>query len=297
MAILNLQDLFGQRQKQQSFEFIFRTQIKDPNSDSFRPAPVVVPVDTTITETYNLTSQITVLPVQSGETITDHIHIQPQSVSIKGIISEAPTAFSTALTQSIIDFGVNQSFNFLAGTTGFRAFANRLSPVLGNIEKYAANFVSGAVSAGILGDTHRKGAQAFFWKNFLEARFLDKKPFQIKSGLTVINNVFFERISFPRTKQIGDSLIFDCSLKEIKFIKSNVIITQQAGGENHKPQSLGNVKINEFRAGALSSQNAAGEVEQTFPKVPRDAITKVKNEITTTTREAKSKVLDFLGSL
>ena len=295
MAILRIQDLFSQPGQSQNFEFIFRAQIKDQDSDSFKVAPVIIPVDTTTSEDYTLQTQITDNEVQSGETITDHIHILPQKVSIKGIISETPLTFTTALTQAAVDLGVNASFDFLSGTTGFRAFANRLSPVLGGIEKYAKNFVSGAVSTGILGENDRKGAQSFFWKHFLEARFLDKEPFKIRSGLTVLNNVFFENISFNRTKDIGNSLVFECTLKEIRFIKSQVIVTNREGGENHTPQNRGDVTVNEFRNGSLTGQNEQGEVEQTFPKPPPGIITNVKNQITTGTREAKSKVLNFLG--
>jgi hypothetical protein len=50
----------------------------------------VIDFDATISESHNLTAQLTDHPVELGSNITDHYRILPQSITVNGIISNNP---------------------------------------------------------------------------------------------------------------------------------------------------------------------------------------------------------------
>ncbi len=49
-----------------------------------------ITLDAELTENHNFASQVTRYPVENGADISDHISIEPESVSIEGIITDSP---------------------------------------------------------------------------------------------------------------------------------------------------------------------------------------------------------------
>ena len=297
MAIIRIEDFFSKERTNENFVFIFKSPpIKPKDGQSFEPRQVYVPVDATVREDYQLGSEITDNEVQNAEIISDHIHLQPQRISIKGIISESPVALLPAATQSLIDFGVNQSFNLLFGATGVRRFARRLSPVLAGFEKYASEFIAGSINASVFGTNDRKAAQKNFWEFFLKDRWKSKELFSVRSGLEQLDNVFFESISFNREYNIGNSLVFECTLKEVRVRGSRVIITNRPGGENHESEDRGEIEGKPIVLESLSEE--IGEtLTQTYPQVPVGSITKIENRIKETALSARKKVTDKVNNI
>ena len=75
MAILNIKEFFTQPNQKEKFQFIFRQQVRDRDTGNYGEGGVIFEVDATTQENYQLQTAITNNEVQSGGTITDHIHI------------------------------------------------------------------------------------------------------------------------------------------------------------------------------------------------------------------------------
>ena len=303
MAIVRIQDLFKGAGASQNFVFVFKANLKT-SLGSFASVPTVIPVDATLNENYSLSSEMTENEVQSGSVLTDHIHIRPQTISVKCVISESPVFFVPSAAQALIDLGVNRSFEALSGATRGTISRSRFAPVLGSFEKYANDFVSGKISAKVLGDGRRprSDVQRTFWISFLKARFHEKQTFKIQTQIDVLDNVFFESISFDRTYDMGDSIIFDCVLKELRVIKSDVVITNKAGYA-HRPVARGNAPLRAIALGLSGSggggiaSEALENVRQVFPSLPAGAVTALENKIITPINKAEKKLRGFFSNL
>ena len=297
MAIVRIQDFFSNKRQNENFVFVFSTEIKGAGDSNFSPRKAYIPIDATLNESYQLNASITDNEIQDGEVISDHIHLQPQRISIKGVISESPVFFLQGAVQSLVDAGVRNTFDIVSGATGLRSLGNRISrPFFGEFKKFATEFVSGTISSTVFGENDRKAAQFNYWKHFLLARFHQKELFSIKSGLypDELKNVFFESITFDRNYKIGDSLVFDCVLKQVRVVGSDVIITNRAGGENHEESDRGDIQTREVNSESVV-QEVGNNLEQTYPKVPIGSITKIEDRIRTELAPARRAVTDTLN--
>ena len=310
MAIVDIKELFKDEKAKENFVFTFPTP-PIASSGGFKSGPVIVPVDATLSETYTLSANITQNEIQDGNILSDHIHILPEKISLRCVISEAPVFFLSGVVRGLVDLGTSESLGIFSGETKRDSFSSRLAPVLGGIEKYARELGSGQVSGFLLGENSRKGIQKTFWEQYLKKNFLAKKPFKITSGLQTINNVFFSNITFKRTLEIGDSLAFDCVLQEIRLISQNTIITagapQAQRSENRGHQSTrlfntGNIfsSARDRITGALGI-GGGGEADtgtqQEFPSLPFLSRSQIRDRIPTSLKQAKDKTLRFLGGL
>ena len=279
MAIVNIQDIFRTDRKK-SFSFIFKQKIQD-DFGNFTITPLVVPVDATLDENYSLTTTITQNEIQSGEIITDHIHILPQTVTVRCIVSEAPVFFLPSIARSLINAAVDRGFQALASTTQGSLLGSGLTPILGAIEKYAPTFIAGKLTYALLGSENRADIKRLFWQQYLKARFKEKAPFEIKSEVDNIKNVFFESINFDNDYSIGESIIFTATLKEIRVVQASIVRTS-AGAAFH---SL-------VRAGQTST-NILNEVEEDID-LPIDHVIEKPVSVKFPTKRAGSIVGSFL---
>ena len=71
-------------------------------------------------------------------------------------------------------------------------------------------------------------------KNFLTAKFNEKQPFTIRSEVDEVENVFFESLSWERDYKQGEGLIFNCTLKEILIVRSQVLVLPRAPQASQK---------------------------------------------------------------
>lgn len=304
MPIVHIQEFFKQEEEKQNFVFIIKSQLRPQGSQNFEERKGYIPVDATITENYTLSSVITDHEVQDGGIISDHIHIKPERVTIKAIVSESPVFFYPAALQALVDFGVKKSFDIVSGATGYRSFARRISPVLAGFEKYAREFFSSSISSAIFNDPsgNRKGAQRNFWEFVLKDLMYKKELFSIQSGLQTLDNVFFESITFDRNYKIGDSLVFNCTLKQVRVVSSNIKITGKPGGENNDSVDRGAVAPREVNVSLPTAEDQGfpslpvGAVEEIVDKV-RIPLEKAKEEVVDFVEERKKQVRDFTGSV
>ncbi len=282
MAIVRIQELFQDKDRE-GFTFIFFRDT-ETGGGNISKAPVPVHVDATVEETYELTSTITDNEIQDGSTLVDHIHTLPERVVVRCIISEAPVLFLPTVTRDVIQAG----FSLVSGATRNTLLGRSIRPILGAIEKYAP-FIptpAGAITNLLFGEAIRHDVQRTYWKNFLKSAFEAKQPFKIQSGVEVIENVFFESISFNRDHSLGDSLEFTASLKEIRYIQSNVVRTD-ASPYSHNLVNRGRQSLVSIGGSIVEDVTGVG-LEDLYPRLPLGHITKVEDAVRTGVNKGKS---------
>lgn len=227
MAIRRLDDLFSGGGREERFQFVFQRGDRLPSGD-YSGKPVVVPVDATESETYSLGASITDHEIQSGAVLSDHIHLLPQRVEIRAIVSEAPLFAVGALSRAGAQAAFSAGTNIVSGATEGNFFGNVSKPVIGAVNKYAPTQLTGKIAADVLGYQNRPQAQQDFWRNWLKKQRAEKTPFKIVSGLDAVEHVFFESITFERKPSEGASLVFSATLKEIRYVSDKRTATGRA---------------------------------------------------------------------
>ena len=232
MAIVNIDSIIAgfSDTKRQKLEFIFKEPLRQ-DGNLFAPAGLIVSVDCTTTEAYKLTANITQNPIETGTTLSDHIHIRPETLSISGIITDKPLEILTALAQVPV--------RALLSTTA----RGLLGKYLGGYEKHLAIAGTGLINekiiAPLLGTrATRRDVARLYWNNVLKSRFNSKKPFTIRSEVGIIENCFFQSITWDRKRSHGDSLFFQATIQEIQTVASDVTLLPNAP-EAQKTTRLG----------------------------------------------------------
>jgi hypothetical protein len=49
-----------------------------------------IPLDARLSSSYRFGSQVTQFPVESGAKITDHVHLDPEEITLEGLVSDSP---------------------------------------------------------------------------------------------------------------------------------------------------------------------------------------------------------------
>lgn len=246
MALQKLLDLVAQ-EKKPAATFIFKLPLGPAGAQGSLAAQARVEMDSTTEETYTLATQITDTEVQDGSVLSDNIHLQPQRISLTCVMSEAPILFVPIFAREGFGFTTDQIWRRLSGTTAGDIYGDYIQPLVGRVQRFfpggATQFVSERLLryGGYRGDLRERKpeTQVDYWKQFLKARRLQKELFSIQTGLETINNVFFENIEFRRTQEIGNSLIFQCALKEVRVVQSDGIIGTEQAPELHKTVNAG----------------------------------------------------------
>ena len=209
--------------RNENLKFIFKSPIQTPLGE-FESLPNIISIDTTLQEVYNLTTRISENEIEDGSILSDHIHTLPQTLKIKGAISEAPLVVSNQ--------PVNVPSQLLSGTVS----GDFVRPVLGTLGKELTEEVTGYVSDEFL-KSRGPRTQKRYWQSFLLKRFRDKQLFTVVTDVHRIENCFFEDITWDRKYQDGNALIFEATLRELRFVKSVVNHTPDA------PQAQPTVRI------------------------------------------------------
>jgi hypothetical protein len=64
--------------------------VAEPLYDGTQDVITEIPLDARVGSTYRFSSEITQYPVESGATITDHVHLRPDEISLEGMVSDTP---------------------------------------------------------------------------------------------------------------------------------------------------------------------------------------------------------------
>lgn len=64
--------------------------VTEPLYDGTQDVITEIPLDARVGSTYRFQSEVTEFPIESGATITDHVHLRPDEIQVEGIVSDTP---------------------------------------------------------------------------------------------------------------------------------------------------------------------------------------------------------------
>jgi hypothetical protein len=153
-----------------------------------------VTVDAAVFIKHSISSSMTKNPVEEGAQVTDHVELNPQAISIQGVISDTP-----------LDFNVLNDI------------------VKGNFKNLGKSFSDGVKSSLNKSSRSVEQYQALMelWKS--------RKPFQVITGLKVYDSMILTKLDVDQTSTTGQAIHFNADIEEIRIISSKAV-----GKENFK---------------------------------------------------------------
>lgn len=191
-------------------------------------------IDATISEGHALKGTLTKHNIEEGSQISDHVHIEPRSLVLQGVISDNPIS-------------LNESVVGGAASTLGSIVDEQISPI-----------VTGAVASlgGALVRESSKPSKSA--KEVLESIHINKIPVVIITGLDTYINMILINISFPRTSRTTNSLDFNAAFEQVTIVNSDVIQIPKEFIEEAKQVQAAEQKD----AGKQTTTDATPEVEQ-----------------------------------
>jgi hypothetical protein len=158
----------------------------------------VVQFDASIKENHKLDSTPTKFPIEGGQSISDHMILQPQSLELTGIITDTPIGGAEALISEV-------------ATT----LTSALLPPVGVVAASAAYslFKAGADSSSPSVAAYGKLLQ--LQKN--------AQPVNVYTSLYMYENMWITSISAPRDAETGKSLIFSMTLEQLIIVSPQTV--------------------------------------------------------------------------
>jgi hypothetical protein len=151
-------------------------------------------LDASLSENHVRSAEVTENEVEDGVVISDHVRLSPRTLNIEGFISSVPV--------SVLGLGV--STDDILGT--------------------AKDFLQSNESSGFTGlvkNAVRTPKEAY---DYLDDLMEKRIPFSVVTALKRYENMIITNLSAPRSASNGDSLYFNIELKQIKIVKSSVVL-------------------------------------------------------------------------
>jgi hypothetical protein len=156
------------------------------------PAPIVVAVDAVLSEGQDYSSEISSFPIEAGFNITDHIRREPETLSLKGFVtdhpinilgigSEEPTTFNTYMSRSW------QQYENLLRLSGYKSLRDE--------------------------SANRPNTFDFDLNN-------ESYRIKIVSSYRIYTNMFMQNLHIDIDPKTGDALEFTASFKKVYFTTS-----------------------------------------------------------------------------
>lgn len=192
-------------------------------------------VDATISDNYEIISEVTDSPVEDGPDVSDHARIKPISYSIDGEISETPINLSSSLQG-------------LVTTTG--ATAGR---ELGGFGQSIGGVAGGFFGARLFQDSSNPAKVA---RDKLEELIQNKTVFTIITKNKKLENMILTSIRFPRAQGDGRKLKFSATAKQIRLVQSKTVLIKNIA------KSVSNSAASKQKLGNLPSNSPTAQVEE-----------------------------------
>lgn len=162
-------------------------------------------------------------PIEDGSDTSDNVRIENPTLTISGIISEAPLNLQAS------------AFNIFTGAAAGKAVQKLGSP-------YGAITGAALGSLGGLMTNRKEGDINFPRKAFEFLIELEKKrqPIVIETSLRTYSNMILTKLSVPQSALRGKSLEFSATFEQISLVKTSTVLIPEK-----------NVK----KSGAASKQN------------------------------------------
>lgn len=189
------------------YSLIFNRPVKASIETIIGTERIVVPFDVSLSESHERNATVTQNPIEDGSNISDHINLNPERLTLEGMISDSPVS----LIQSAVGLGVSSATQFASSSLG--------GGLVGNLVKDATGVALGSV-AGLVTGTPRDPADGF---KFMEELWRNREPFTVITALKRYENMVIENLSVPRSAQIGKSFRFSATFVQVKIAKSSIV--------------------------------------------------------------------------
>jgi len=181
-------------------------------------------VDATISDNYDITSEVSDSPVEDGPDVSDHARIKPITYSIEGEISETPLNLAASL----------QALTTTAGATVGRE--------LGGFGQSVGGAAGGLFGARLLQESSNPAKVA---RDKLEELIQNRIIFTIVTKNKRLEDMILTSIRFPRSQGDGKKLKFSATAKQIRIVKSQTVLiknlAKSVSNSAAKKQKLGNL--------------------------------------------------------
>lgn len=196
----------------------------NPQRTKFEAVGDIFLVDATLSDSYDLTCEVTDSPVEEGIDVSDHARLKPITYQIEGEISETPLNLAASM----------QGLATTAGATAGRE--------LGGFGKLASGVGAGAIGARFLQSSDNPAKAA---RDQLEKLITQKTIFTIITKNKRLENMILTSIKFPRNQGDGRKLRFSATAKQIRIVKTKSVliknIAKSASNSAAKKEKLGNL--------------------------------------------------------
>ncbi len=147
-----------------------------------------VTIDAAVSVKHSIASTPTRNPVEEGAKVTDHVELEPQAISIQGVISDTPLDFN--ILNSIAKGDLKSIGNtFKDGAKSMLSKASR------SIEQYQSIMQ--------------------IWKS--------REPIKVITGFKVYENMIITRFEVDQTATTGQAMHFSADLEEIRIVSSKSV--------------------------------------------------------------------------
>lgn len=171
-------------------------------------------IDATISLDTSRSAEVTRNPVENGSEITDHVRLEPLTLSIEGFISDAP---------------LDQISAILGGVTGGLVAGAASSTAIGGagligtgLGAFVGDQLGGALGE-LVRDTNDKNYPKKAFDQLLKAQEA-RQPFLIKTFFSkeIYTNMIITSLSFPQTVVDGGGIRFNMTCEQITLVTIDV---------------------------------------------------------------------------
>lgn len=186
-----------------------RTFLIETKTDNGIPRPLLV-FDVVHEEEPNYEAEVTEHPVESGPEVTDHIQLKNPTLRIKGTVSATPLDLSTSIG------------NLISG--GFSLITD--SQFRGNFLNSGLQVAAGAIGAKLLhgasldASSLLQGSADVIARSILMSAYERRARFDVVTKRVRYSSMVIESMTFPRTAETGQQLIFELQLKQIRVVSA-----------------------------------------------------------------------------
>ena len=184
-------------------------------------------LDCSVSINTNVSSKVTLNPVEEGFDVTDHIVKNPLKLKISGVISESPPTpllnVSSALTGRFVTSKIPPTLGISSGFLNAAASAGIRLNVGGIYDAFTSGGQQEGTIMGILGE--RKQIDFDYPKRMMRALIEMCNLGIVISAQTNFNdknyvNMVIQNASFSQTAAFSDSLKFELDCVQIRVVKS-----------------------------------------------------------------------------
>lgn len=175
-------------------------------------------IDAVVKEEHIADAKATSNPIEAGREVCDHVIVEPERLTIEGVISDTPVAFYPGFG-SLARYGIHELVEASPFISDVVAAVGD-SPLPGMVE--AGLEIAGYSEALGLSRRSHLGYRA------LRALLRSRTPLKVVTGLRVYKDMVMTRLAVSRDVNTGDALRFISELRHVRIVEAKTIPLKDA---------------------------------------------------------------------